>query len=233
MPLVEIKRLKKSYGFRPILRGIDLVLRQGECLALLGANGAGKTTLLRILACLTRPDKGSITIGGLDIVHDAQQLRRLVGFVAHQPYLYEELTVWENLLFFARMYDVEHPQEQARTLLQRVGLSKRAGERVGTLSRGQLQRLAWARALLHAPQLLLLDEADTGLDQAGHTLIDTLLTEHIEGGGCAIFTTHQLERALQLSARVVILAGGRVVYQQETIAMPLASLQTVYSEVAK
>src|SRR5436305_3199965 len=115
IPLVEIKRLKKSYGFRPILRGIDLVLRQGECLALLGANGAGKTTLLRILACLTRPDKGSITIGGLDIVHDAQQLRRLVGFVAHQPYLYEELTVWENLLFFARMYDVEHPQEQART----------------------------------------------------------------------------------------------------------------------
>jgi len=131
------------------------------------------------------------------------------------------------------MYEVEHPQERAQTLLQRVGLAKRARQRVATLSRGQVQRLAWARALLHAPQLLLLDEADSGLDQAGHTLIDALLAEHIEYGGCAIFTTHQLERALQLSDKIVILGGGRVVYQQETPAMTLASLQKVYSEVAK
>src|ERR1700688_2589105 len=101
--IVEITGLKKSYGLKPILRGLDLTLARGERLALLGANGAGKTTLLRILAGLTRPDQGSVEIGGLDLLNNAQDIRRLVGFVGHQPYLYEELSALENLTFFARM----------------------------------------------------------------------------------------------------------------------------------
>jgi heme ABC exporter ATP-binding subunit CcmA len=232
-PMVSISGLKKSYGLKPTLRGIDLTLARGERLALLGANGAGKTTLLRILAGLTRPSQGSVRIANLDLQSDAQQARRLVGFVAHQPYLYEELTALENLRFFARMYTVEHGEQRARELLERVGLARRAQERVGTFSRGQVQRLAWARAMLHAPSLLLLDEPDTGLDQEGHALIDGLLAEHNDQGGSAIFTTHQLERSLQLSNKIVILGKGRVAYQHESTSLTVAALQQIYNEVAR
>jgi heme ABC exporter ATP-binding subunit CcmA len=227
-PVLELRGLKKSFGLKPILRGVDLVLPRGECMALLGANGTGKTTLLRILAGLARPDAGRVSIEGLDSTQDAQQTRRLVGFVAHQPYLYEELTALENLLFFARMYTVAHAQERARDLLRRVGLERRLHERVSTFSRGQLQRLSWARAQLHAPRLLLLDEAETGLDQEGHELIGALLSEHTAGGGSTLFTTHQLERALALSDKIVLLAGGRVGYQAETKDLSLSALQQIY-----
>lgn len=231
--IIQITDLKKSFTLKPILRGITLEIRKGERVALLGANGTGKTTLLRIIAGLTQPGRGRISICGLDSVRDAQQIRRLVGFVAHQPYLYEELTALENLLFFARMYAVNNGPERARVLLQQVGLERRAQERVGTFSRGMVQRLAWARALLHAPQVLLLDEPDTGMDQQGHELIDTLLNEHTAQGGCTLFTTHQLERALHGSDRVIILATGRIVFQRSTAALNLEKLQRIYQEATQ
>jgi heme exporter protein A len=231
--MVEVRGLKKSYGLKPTLRGIDLTLRQGERMALLGANGAGKTTLLRLLAGLTQANAGTIHIAGLDMAQDAQAIRRLVGFVAHQPYLYEELTALENLLFFGRMYSVAHAKERACALLQRVGLERRMHERVRTLSRGQLQRLAWARALLHVPPLLLLDEPETGLDQEGCTLIDSLQAEHSAKGGSAIFTTHQLERALAFSDKIVMLRGGRLAYEADTGALTLDELRQVYQEAAR
>lgn len=220
-PYVEIQQLKKSYGLKPILRGIELGIAAGERVALLGANGAGKTTLLRILACLTKPSAGTVCIEGFDSVREAQQVRSLVGFVAHQPYLYEELTAEENLLFFARMYHVAQGRERARVLLQRVGLERRANERVKTLSRGQVQRVSLARALLHRPRLLLLDEPDTGLDQEGTALIEAVLHEHSAQGGTTLFTTHQLERALLLADSVVMLANGRVTYRRETATLQL------------
>lgn len=230
---LEIQHLKKSYGFKPILRGIDLVVASGERVALLGANGAGKTTLLRILACLAKPSAGTACIEGLDSVHEAQQVRSLVGFVAHQPYLYEELTAEENLLFFARMYNVERGKERARLLLQRVGLERRANERVKTLSRGQVQRVSLARALLHRPRLLLLDEPDTGLDQEGTALIEQVLHEHSTQGGTTLFTTHQLERVFTLADSVVMLANGRVAYQQETAGLQLDGMRQTYQELVR
>jgi len=232
-PYLEVKGLKKSFDLKPILRGVDLFLDQSECMALLGANGAGKTTLLRILAGLVKPSAGCVCVGGLDIERDAQQLRRVVGFVAHQPYLYDELTALENLLFFGRMYTVKQARERASELLQRVGLAKRAGERVAALSRGQVQRLALARALLHSPRLLLLDEPDTGLDEQGNELLEALLHEHVERGGTTLFTTHNLDRALKLSDRIGMLAGGRVVYQQETGGLELGGVRQAYQEVIR
>jgi len=201
-------------------------------MALLGANGAGKTTILRILAGLIKPSAGTISVLGLDIIHDIQQIRRCVGFVGHQSYLYEELTVLENLLFFARMYTVPHAHERVHKLVQRVGLERRVHERVGALSRGQVQRVAWARALLHAPHLLLLDEPDTGLDRKGSELIDALLAEHIAVGGSVLFTTHLIERVLQQSERIVMLGSGRVVYNEETAGLDYDTLQRTYREVA-
>ncbi len=232
-PMVQITDLKKRFTLKPILRGITLEIHRGERIALLGANGTGKTTLLRVIAGLTRPDKGTVSICGLHSTRDAQQARRLIGFVAHQPYLYEELTALENLLFFARMYTVEHGAERARILLQRVGLERRAQERVSTFSRGMVQRLAWARALLHAPQVLLLDEPDTGMDQQGHELIDTLLDEHTTWGGCTLFTTHQLERALKASDRIIILTAGRIVFQRATTTLDLETLRRIYQEATQ
>src|SRR5947209_8253247 len=138
---LEIQGLKKSFGLKPVLRGVNLTLGRGERMALLGANGGGKTTLLRILAGLTKPSAGTATIAELDIVRHTQHIRHLVGFLSHQPYLYDELTALENLLFFAKMYTVKHAHERAGQLLHRVGLTRQAKERVGTLSRGQVQRL--------------------------------------------------------------------------------------------
>ena len=208
---LEMQGLKKSFGLKPILRGIDLELNQGERKALMGANGAGKTTLLRILAGLTAPSAGAVRIAGLDLTRDAQRVRQLVGFVGHQPYLYDELTALENLLFFGRMYAVKDAQQRARALLHRVGLEKRVQDRVNTLSRGQLQRLALARALLHSPRLLLLDEPDTGLDEQGNELLELLLDEHVAQGGAALLATHQLAHALKLGDSIVTLDNGRIV----------------------
>ncbi len=208
---LEIKGLKKSFDLKPILRGIDLDLNQGERKALMGANGAGKTTLLRILAGLTAPSAGTVRIAGLDLTRDAQRVRQLVGFVGHQPYLYDELTALENLLFFGRMYAVKDAQQRARALLHRVGLEKRVQDRVNTLSRGQLQRLALARALLHSPRLLLLDEPDTGLDEQGNELLEALLGEHVAQGGAVFLATHQLAHALKLGDSIVTLDNGRIV----------------------
>jgi heme ABC exporter ATP-binding subunit CcmA len=230
---LEVKGLKKTYNLKPILRGIDIVLDQGKCMALLGANGAGKTTLLRILACLTKPVTGSVSIGGLDIGQDVQQVRLLVGFVGHQPNLYDELTIIENLLFFGRMYSVKKAPDRAATLLQQVGLARRSNERVGTLSRGQLQRLSLARALLHSPRLLLLDEPDTGLDDEGIELLEALLREHAAQGGTTLFSTHNFERAEKFSDQICMLSGGRVVYQQATTGLEAGSVRLAYQEALR
>jgi heme exporter protein A len=233
MTYLSIKGLKKSYDLKPVLRGVDLDICRGERMALLGANGAGKTTLLRILAGLTKPGSGTIYVNGLDIVRNAQQARYLAGFVAHQPYLYDELTAMENLLFFGRMYAVKQVHERAAELLNRVGLARRAQERVSTLSRGQVQRLSLARALLHSPQLLLLDEPDTGLDEEGNELLANILFEHTEHGGTTLFTTHNLEHALSWSNHIAILNSGRVIYTREAEGLKLDALQEVYREVLK
>lgn len=230
-PYLKISGLKKSFGLKPVLRGVDLTINAGERMALLGANGAGKTTLLRILAGLTRPGAGQVSINGLDLIQQTREIRRKVGFVAHQPYLYDDLTALENLLFFARMYGVEQPQARAALLLQRVGLGKKARERASSLSRGQLQRLALARALLHSPQLLLLDEPDTGLDQEGRELLTTLLQEHHAHGGTTLFTTHDLETATQSSDQIVMLRNGRVAYQQQTSSLEPGGILLAYQEV--
>lgn len=232
-PYLEIRALKKSFGLKPVLRNIDLSLNAGKRAALLGANGAGKTTLLRILAGLTRPASGQILLDGLDLIQQTREVRRKIGFVAHQPYLYEDLTSLENLLFFARMYSVERPQVRSMQLLERLGLEKKANFRANTLSRGQTQRLAIARAFLHSPELLLLDEAETGLDEEGLLLFKELLGEHHGQGGTLLFTTHDLEIAIQQSDQIIMLHNGSVAYKQATDGQEEEKLRQVYREIMR
>lgn len=232
-PYLELRGLKKSFGLKPILRGVDLDIQRGERVALLGANGTGKTTLLRLLAGLLKPDGGTICLEGVDVRREQQHLRRQVGFVGHQPYLYTELSVLENLVFFGHLYGVKQSEVQAMKLLEQVGLGQRARERVGVLSRGQLQRVALVRALLHSPDLLLFDEPDTGLDDAGVALLEKTLQTQAAQNGVVLFTTHQLEHAFAFSDRMLVLHQGRIVFQHASAALNMESFRQAYQKVVQ
>lgn len=209
-PRVLASRITKRFGNRPVLRAIDLQIEAGEQVVLFGSNGAGKTTFLRILATLSRPTKGTLAIDGLAVDRDAQSARRRIGVVAHQPYLYDDLTAEENLRFFAKMYDVADQSERIDEVLELVGLSGRRYDRVRTFSRGMQQRLALARAIVHRPALLLFDEPDTGLDRAGIGVLERILMEQAVAGGSVLMTTHDLEFGLRAVDRVLLLDGGRL-----------------------
>jgi heme ABC exporter ATP-binding subunit CcmA len=225
---VVVAGLRKSFDPRPVLREVSFTLAAGRCLALLGPNGAGKTTLLRILATLAKPSEGRATVLGLDVAREASQVRRVVGFVGHAPMLYDELTVRENLRFFARMYGLRDGAERAEALLARVGMRARANERVRQLSRGQLQRVALARGILHDPALLLLDEPDTGLDEEATALLAALVAERGTQGQTTILTTHQLARGLALADEALVLVGGRVAYAGDSGGLSVEDIRALY-----
>ena len=225
---VVVSRLRKAYGLRPVLRDVSLTVTAGQRVAVLGPNGAGKTTLLRILATLTRPSRGAVTIAGYDAQRDAQEVRRIVGYVGHTPLLYDELTVRENLLFFARMYGLPDGLTRADALLKRVGMKNRANDRAGALSRGQAQRVALARGILHDPQVLLLDEPDTGLDEDAVSLLHDLIAERRDAGKTTLLTTHALERGLAWSDAVIALVGGRVAFAGATADMTPTRLRALF-----
>ena len=225
---IHLERLVKSFDARPILRGLSYTLPAGRTLVVFGPNGAGKTTLLRTLATLARPTAGLALIAGLDVVEDAHAARRIVGYVGHQPHLYEELTARENLLFFARMYGLRDGASRADALLERVGLRARANDRVRAFSRGQAQRLALARGIIHEPAVLLLDEPDTGLDQQALTLLERLIGERRERSLATILTTHNLERGLRVSDDTLTLVRGRIAYAGASAALDAAAVERLY-----
>jgi heme ABC exporter ATP-binding subunit CcmA len=230
---VAVAALEKRFDVRPVLRGVTFVLPVGGTMALLGPNGAGKTTLLRVLATLAKPSGGTASVAAYDVERDADQVRRVVGYVGHSPHVYDDLTARENLLFFARMYGLRDGPERAARLLERVGLSRRANDFVRTLSRGQTQRLALARGILHDPPVLLLDEPDAGLDDEAAALLCSLLSERADAGLTTLFTTHHLERGLRLSERTLVLVGGRVAYSNESAALDAADVRSLYDQKAR
>ena len=230
---VIVSALEKRFDVRPVLRGVTASLPVGGTMALLGPNGAGKTTLLRVLATLVKPSAGTAAVAGYDVERDADQIRRVVGYVGHSPHVYDDLTARENLLFFARMYGLRDGPERATRLLERVGLARRANDFVRTLSRGQTQRLALARGIVHDPAVLLLDEPDTGLDDEAAALLDSLLSERADAGLTTLFTTHHLERGLRLSERTLVLVGGRVAYCGVCAALDAADVRRLYDQKAR
>ena len=212
--MINVHGLTKSFGPRAALVGVDLGVDAGEFVTLVGPNGAGKTTLLRILATLTKPTKGSVRIAGLDPVKNGEQARRLIGFLSHHTLLYNDLTAEQNLNFYAQMYDLDNASARIADLLEQVRLTARRRDLVRTFSRGMQQRLSVARAVLHRPQVLLLDEPYTGLDPNAAQVLTDLLAE-LAGEGCTVLlTTHNLERGLALGQRMLVLSQGRIVYDE-------------------
>lgn len=206
--MIEARKVAKRFGLKPVLRGVDFQVDQGEFVALVGPNGAGKTTFLRILATLSRPTLGTITIDGHKLPGQAAAVRKVLGVVSHQPLLYGDLTAEENLRFYARMYDLEAVNARVSEVLTIVGLSTRRKDLLRQFSRGMQQRLAIGRAILHDPAVLLFDEPHTGLDQEAASMLDGVLRKVASAGRTVVMTSHDLIRTADLASRVDILSKG-------------------------
>ncbi|MBA2564275.1 MAG: heme ABC exporter ATP-binding protein CcmA [Gemmatimonadetes bacterium] len=228
--LLELERVGKAFGRRVALRDVSLVLRRGCGIALLGPNGAGKTTLLRVAAGLMAPTSGRLVVDGSPRAA-AVRLRRKVGYVGHQGLLYDTLTARQNLAFFARLYGAGGAERRSREMLRRFGLERHAERRVASFSRGMRQRLALARALLHAPDILLLDEPYTGLDAEGAQLLNRELAGLLENGAALLLATHRFEVPLALAADVAVLAGGELRHAGPTTGMGAHDLASLYDRV--
>lgn len=230
--ILRAHKITKSFGHFAVLKGIDLDLHQGEFITLLGPNGAGKTTLLRILATLARPTSGTVEIAGIPLKEANAAIRSLLGVISHQTFLYEDLTARENLLFYGKLYEVPELSHRVDELLLKVGLERRANDRVRTFSRGMQQRLSIARAIIHNPPVLLLDEPDTGLDRQAADMLQNLIQEMATGGEprSIIMTTHNIERGLAMCDRIVVLANGRIVREAPAHEIAPESLQSWYYE---
>ena len=213
-PALDIRGLCKRFD-RPAVDSLDLTVRAGEFYSLLGPNGAGKTTTLRMVVGLLRPDAGSITVLGVDALADPVAAKRSMAWISDEPMIYDKLTPLEYLEFVAGLWGVEPREAQARAheLLGWLGLSAQAQQRCEGLSKGMRQKVALAGALVHDPQLIILDEPLTGLDAGSARQVKTVLRERVAAGGTVIMTTHILEVAERMADRIGVIAGGRLIAQ--------------------
>ena len=211
-PALAVRRLERAYGDLVALRDVSFELAAGQTLAVLGPNGAGKTTLLRILATLLRPSGGEASVLASELPRQAWKVRGKIGYLGHTALLYKDLTLAENLAFHARLHRVDEVETRIAELLAAVGLERRAGDLVRTLSSGMVQRAAICRAVLHRPALLLLDEPRSHLDPDAAAVAESLIGRG--SGATRVLVSHDAEAALAESDRALVLgAGGVVVYE--------------------
>ena len=211
-PALAIENLDKSFD-RPVVHGLNLTVASGEFYALLGPNGAGKTTILRMVAGLLAPDAGKIEIFGTDVLRDPVGAKRLLAWVSDEPMVYDRLTPLEYLDFVAGLWQVDpdHARNTANDLLALLGLGPHADELCGGFSKGMLQKVALAGALIHDPRLIILDEPLTGLDAGSARQVKDVLLEKVRQGVTIIMTTHILEVAERMAQRIGVIAGGRLI----------------------
>jgi len=227
--VVEAEAVGKAFGRAVVLRDVTLRIAAGEVVALFGPNGAGKSTLLRLLATLIKPTQGRLRwFGGAE---GGTALRRRIGLVAHQSFLYPDLTARENLRFYARMYGLDVADERADAWLGRVDLADAADRTVRRFSRGMEQRLALARALMHDPDLVLLDEPWSGLDAAAGDWLADLLRELRGTGRTVVVATHDFTRGLAVATRALVLHRGRLAWETPVTADAAATVDARYREI--
>lgn len=228
MTALSVDGVWKYYGDYPALRSISFAVEAGQCVALLGRNGAGKTTLLRILAGLSRASKGQVHVFGEAI--GGRAARSDLGVLGHGIAVYEELSAWENLHLFAELYGLKHPRQAAQEWLERTALDRVKDSLVREFSRGMRQRLAVARAFIHNPRLLLLDEPFTALDDRAIALLQNLLRDALGRGCTVVMSTHQLREALELATHVVLVNRGKVAHSGDRTPAMLADPGWLYRE---
>ncbi len=225
----------KHFGRRAVLKGVDLRIADGEIVALMGPNGSGKTTLLRILSTLTEPSSGSVALDGIDVHDDPVAARKAIGVLGHSSYTYDDLSAFENLRFYWLMNGRPAAEfaEHGKRLLARVGLSHRMNDRAAIFSKGMRQRLALARAIVHSPKVLLLDEPFSSLDQKGVDILSQILAEE-KARGCAVMViTHDIDRISSLADRADILLGGRISRSFDSASIKRGDLELGYKAAAE
>ena len=226
--MITVRKLVKRFGLKTVLRGLDFHVEQGDFVALLGPNGAGKTTFLRILASLSRPSLGEVSIAGYNLPGQAAAVRRRLGVVSHLPLLYGDLTAEENLRFYGRMYGLENLNVRILETLELVGLAARRRDLVRTFSRGMAQRLSIGRAVIHDPDVILFDEPYTGLDQDASTMLDDVLRRVAAQGRTIVMTSHDLARTAELASRFDILSRGVIIASARSEDVPRDGLLAFY-----
>ena len=208
MRLLTTSQISKHFGHRKIVNDVSLTIDAGEVVAIFGPNGAGKTTLIKILATLLRPTSGRIHIEDIDVIVDYAKVRHLLGVVIHEHLAYPEFTPFENLRFFGQMYGVDNLEARCKTLLGEVGLSRFIHEPLHIFSRGMTQRFMIAKALLHNPLMLLLDEPFSGLDTSAKQFVIDKIAEEQEKGKGILITTHNTELGYQIGTRFHFMIDG-------------------------
>ena len=230
-PAIEVRGASKAYGRSIALNDISLSVPWGRALTIFGPNGSGKSTLIKVLATLSKPDTGTISIAGLDARRDGAYARRLIGVMTHDPLLYDDLTARENLRFAARLFGLDDSDGRIESIAEQLNITARLDQRVGTLSHGWKKRYSLARALLHDPPILLMDEPESGLDEQALAGLGEVVREESVLRRTVILTTHNFERGLEFGDEVAILAKGCLVYRESAANVQDAdSLRDAYAQ---
>jgi heme exporter protein A len=230
-PVVHAENLSRAFGGRRVVDAVSFTLNEGDCLALFGPNGAGKTTLLRMLAGLLAPGQGTVQVDGVPLT-SGPAARARVGLVSHASMLYGALTARENVELAARLHGLPDPAGTAMRALATMRVDDRADVATRTLSRGLQQRVSIARAIVHAPRLLLCDEPYTGLDDAGSAALTATLAEQRDAGAALLLVTHNLSEGLALGTQAAIMRRGRFVRHEARGLLDVGSYQSQYRELA-
>ena len=231
-PIIKIQGLSKAYGRNKIFQNLDLIINYGEICALIGINGSGKTTLLKILSTLIKPDSGSLSISGFTASKEGEDIRKLIGLVTHNHLLYNQLTGYENLKFVGKLYGLQHIDEKIKELSSLLKLDKVLDKRIEYLSHGFQKRVSIARALIHNPLLLLLDEPESNLDHLSKTVLFEMIKRFKESGKTILVTTHNIETIVNIADRILLVSKNKISLDQ-TINTQIDSQQiaTIYKKL--
>ena len=213
--ILVAKDITKSFGRLQVLNGVNLTLNRGDRYILFGSNGVGKTTLVKILATILPADSGELSLFGKKIEKRSKDIKAMIGFMSHEPYLYNELSAFENLIFYANLYSIKNKKERVENLLREVGLYQRSYDRIGCFSRGMKQRLSLARAILHNPDIIFLDEPYAGLDIRAQEILNDLIFRLNENGKTFFLITHDIGISFKIVNRIGIISKGQIVYEAE------------------
>ena len=232
MSYFQVRELSKNFGYLKALNNVSFEVNKSETIAIFGGNGAGKTTLIKIIATLLSPTSGTIYLNDIEIKFNSEEMRKNLGLISHSLFLYSELNAIENLRYFGKLYQVNDLDDRIDELLTEFGLLPRMYDSVRTYSRGMLQRLSIARALIHDPDLLLLDEPFTGLDRSAAETLMKHMEKHRDHGGSILLVTHNLERGYNAADKIAIISNGELVWETESNNISLDEFKKTYTEKA-